>query len=312
MKINNTINSIATFYKNMSNCGKILFFLALFLILIVFFNSLQMPKREGFAQKDSFLFKQGTDIYDDFYSEIYDFLVFNSVKNNYEIGQIINTTTPSNKSKILDVGSGTGHHVAQLAENSLDVTGIDISPSMVQKAKENFPDYDFKVADALDNGSFNSNTFTHILCMYFTIYYFQDKKVFFNNAMNWLVPGGYLIVHIVDREKFDPILPPGNPLYVVSPQKYAKERITKTKVQFNEFEYTSNFNLIRDKNLGIFDEKFKFNDRKVRKQEHKFYMEDKDAIISHATEAGFIIKGKINLVNCAYESQYLYILVKPE
>ena len=312
MKINNTINSIATFYKNMSHCGKILFFLALFLILIVFFNSIQMPKREGFQQQDSFLFKKGTDIYDEFYSEIYDFLVFNSVKNNYEIGQIINNTAPSNKSKILDVGSGTGHHVAQLAENSLDVTGIDISPSMVNKAKQNFPQYNFKVADALDDGEFNTSTFTHILCMYFTIYYFEDKKLFFNNAMKWLVPGGYLIIHIVDREKFDPILPPGNPLYVVSPQKYAKERITKTKVKFNEFEYSSNFNLIKDKNMAIFDEKFKFNDGKVRKQEHKFYMEDKDVILNQATEAGFIIKGKINLINCAYENQYLYLLVKPE
>jgi SAM-dependent methyltransferase len=296
----------------MSNCGKILFFLALFLIAIVFLKSLQMPKREGFVQQDTFLFKQGTDIYDDFYSEIYDFLVFNSVKNNYEIGEIINITAPSNKSKILDVGSGTGHHVAQLAENNLDVTGIDISPSMVQKAKDNFPQYNFKVADALNNSSFSSNAFTHILCMYFTIYYFQDKKVFFNNAMNWLVPGGYLIVHVVDREQFDPILPPGNPLYVVSPQKYAKERITKTKVKFNEFEYTSNFNLIKDKNMAIFDEKFKFNDGNVRKQEHKFYMEDKNVILNQATESGFIIKGKINLINCAYENQYLYVLVKPE
>ena len=52
------------------------------------------------------------------------------------------------------------------------------------------------------------------------------------------MPGGYLIVHLVDRESFDPILPPGNPLYVVSPQKYAKERITKTKVHFNDFIYS--------------------------------------------------------------------------
>ena len=88
MKINNTINSIATFYKNMSNCGKILFFLALFLIVIVFLKPLQMPKREGFVQQDTFLFKQGSDIYDDFYSEIYDFLVFNSVKNNYSVFHI--------------------------------------------------------------------------------------------------------------------------------------------------------------------------------------------------------------------------------
>lgn len=311
MKINNIVNSITSFYEKMSCFGKLLFFLALFLILSVVFKSLSFPKREGFEQKDKFLFKDSTNIYDNFYTEIYDFLVFNSIKNNYEIGQIINTTLPSNKSKILDVGSGTGHHVAQLAENGLDVTGIDISPSMVSKAKSNFPDYDFKVADALNNNIFNSNTFTHILCLYFTIYYFEDKKVFLNNVMNWLIPGGYLIVHVVDRDQFDPILPPGNPLYVVSPQKYAKERITKTKVNFNEFVYTSNFNLIKDKDLAIFDEKFKFNDGKVRKQEHKLYMEDKDKILSQATELGFIIKGKINLVNCAYENQYLYILVKP-
>ena len=312
MKINNTINSIATFYKNMSNFGKILFFLALFLIIIFLFKSIQLPKREGFEQTSNFLFKQGADIYDDFYSEIYDYLVFNSVKDKYEIGEIINNTSPSNKSKILDVGSGTGHHVAELAENNLDVLGIDISPSMVDKAKQNFPEYDFKVADALNNNAFNYNTFTHILCLYFTIYYFEDKKVFFDNCMNWLVPGGYLIVHVVDREKFDPILPPGNPLYLVSPQKYAKERITKTKVNFNEFEYTSNFSLHKDKNLAVFDEKFKFNNGKVRKHEHKLYMDEKNVILSLATEAGFIIKGKINLVNCAYENQYLYVLVKPE
>jgi hypothetical protein len=43
------------------------------------------------------------------------------------------------------------------------------------------------------------------------------------------MPGGTLIVHIVDREKFDPMLPAANPLYIVSPQKYAKERIQKVK-----------------------------------------------------------------------------------
>ena len=65
--------------------------------------------------------------------------------------------------------------------------------------------------------------------------------------MNWLMPGGKLIVHLVDRDKFDPILPPGNPLYIVSPQKYAKERITKTKITFNEFLYNSNFNFTTDR-----------------------------------------------------------------
>ena len=123
------------------------------------------------------------------------------------------------------------------------------------------------------------------------------------------MPGGYLIVHLVDKYKFDPILPPGNPLYIVSPQKYAKERITKTKITFNDFVYDSNFKLENDN--ATFDEKFKFNDGKVRKQEQRLYMEDLSTIVNMAQEAGFIIQAKIDMVKCAYEHQYLYVFVKP-
>ena len=129
--------------------------------------------------------------------------------------------------------------------------------------------------------------------------------------MEWLMPGGYLILHLVDREKFDPILPPGNPLYVVSPQKYAKERITKTKITFNDFVYNSNFIFDKDRNMATFDEKFNFNNGKVRKQEQILYMDDSQDILTMAADAGFIMQGKIDLVQCAYENQYLYILSKP-
>jgi hypothetical protein len=129
--------------------------------------------------------------------------------------------------------------------------------------------------------------------------------------MDWLMPGGYLIVHLVDRDRFDPILPPGNPLYVVSPQKYAKERITKTKIHFNDFLYTSNFNLDKENDISSFDEKFKFNDGKVRKQQQRLYMEDTSTIVNIAQDCGFILHGKIDMVKCAYEHQYLYIFIKP-
>jgi hypothetical protein len=129
--------------------------------------------------------------------------------------------------------------------------------------------------------------------------------------MDWMMPGGYLIVHLVDREKFDPILPPGNPLYIVSPQKYAKERITHTKVNFNDFTYYSDFNLDSDNNIATFDEKFKFNDGNVRKQQQKLYMDTTSNIVNMAQDCGFIIQGKIDLLKCAYEYQYLYIFEKP-
>ena len=313
MKNIDPLKSITNIYCKMSNFGKILIFIALLLIIIVFFKSVEIPNfnKEGFGTQQKFLFKSGNEVYDDFYANIYDYLVFNNIKNTYEIGEIVNQTGPDETSVILDVGCGTGHHVDLLSKQNLKVAGIDISPSMIAQAKQNFPGKDFSVVNALDNTQFNHNIFTHILCLYFTIYYFPDKRIFFDNCMDWLMPGGHLIVHLVDREKFDPILPPGNPLYIVSPQKYAKERITTTKVTFNDFVYNSDFKFDKATNIATFDEKFKFNNGNVRKQEQKLYMEDTQDILTIAQQCGFILQGKIDLVNCAYESQYLYSLVKP-
>ena len=313
MKNNDLLNSVSRFYNKMSNFGKILLLIALLLIVVVFFRSIEIPKfnKEGFESQDRFLYKKGDEVYDDFYASIYDYLVFNNVKDIYEIGEIVNNTNADETSVILDVGCGTGQHVNMLAEKNLKVLGIDISPSMINQAKQNFPKYNFKVGNVLNGSEFTYQTFTHILCLYFTIYYFPDKRQFFDNCMDWLMPGGYLVVHLVNRERFDPILPPGNPLYIVSPQKYAKDRITTTKITFNDFVYNSDFKLDKDKNIATFDEKFKFNDGKVRKQEQKLYMEDTEDILTIAQQCGFILQGKIDLVKCAYEYQYLYILVKP-
>jgi ubiquinone/menaquinone biosynthesis C-methylase UbiE len=308
-----TLDSMCKFYDKLSNFGKLLVFVGLLLVVIVLLKPL-MPKGksvEGMENQNKFLFKEGSAVYDDFYANIYDHLVFSSLKNDYEVGEIINNTTPSEASIIADIGCGTGHHAGALADKHLKVIGVDISPSMIEIAKKNAPNVEFKVGNALESTLFNMNSLTHILCMYFTIYYFEDKRRFFDNAMDWLMPGGYLIVHMVDRETFDPILPPGNPLYIVSPQKYAKERITKTKVTFNDFVYNANFNLDKGANIATFDEKFKFNDGHVRKQQQKLYMEDTSAIVNTAQQCGFILHAKVDLVKCAYENQYLYIFVKP-
>ena len=305
------VKSLTNCYNKLSNFGKILIFISILLVIAVFFRSL-MPIREGLVVSNKFLFKQGNAIYDDFYADIYDYLVFNEVKNEYEIGAIINNSTPNEKSIIADIGSGTGHHVKSLSDKNLNVIGVDISPSMVKKAAETNPTVasQFKVGNALNGNLFQENSLTHILCLYFTIYYMDDKMRFFNNCMNWLMPGGFLIVHLVDKYKFDPILPPGNPLYIVSPQKYAKERITKTKVTFKDFVYDSNFKLDTN-DVATFDEKFRFNDGRIRRQEQKLYMDDLPTIVNMAQDVGFLLHAKIDMVKCAYEYQYLYVFIKP-
>ena len=312
MKFQQLIKSLGYTYNKSSNWCKILIFVALLLLLVLMFKGFNKGRKEGFEQNDQFLFKTGPEVYDDFYADIYDYLVFNNMKDEYEVGEIINKTTPSSKSRILDIGSGTGHHVSSLSSKGLDVLGIDISPAMVAKAKELYPTNKFQVADALDGNLFQNGTFTHILSMYFTIYYFKDKSQFFTNCFNWLMPGGYLIVHLVDRDKFDPILPPGNPLLYVSPQRYAKERITSTKVKFTDFSYSADFQLDQGNDVAKFVEKFKNdNDGKVRKNEHIMYMEPLDQITDAAQGCGFIVDSKIDLLQCQYEYQYLYIFIKP-
>jgi SAM-dependent methyltransferase len=312
--ITKPLQSISTIYKKSSTWGKVLFFVVLLLIAIAIFKTNgNKSGREGFEQTDKFMFKSGSDVYDDFYSDIYDSLVFSNLKDDYEVGQIINSTKPTQESIILDVGSGTGHHVSLLNKKGYKAVGLDNSHSMIEKAKENYPNYDFVQGDVLNATQFQPQSFTHILCLYFTIYYIKDKMQFFNNCMNWLMPGGHLVVHIVDRDMFDPILPPANPLMMLTPQRYAKKRITNSKVTFQDFKYSADFNLDNGKNSAKFVEKFENkNDGKVfRKQEHDMYMEPENDILTMAKNAGFIVQGKIDLIKVGYEYQYLYIFQKP-
>jgi SAM-dependent methyltransferase len=298
----------------MSNWGKVLIFVVLFLIVYMLFKS-EIERKEGFSMEtNEFTFKDGkSQVYDDFYVNIYDQLLYNDVKNDYEIKEIVNNTKPDERSVILDIGSGTGHHVAALADKNFKVMGVDKSQDMVNKAKEMYPKLDFMQGDVMNAMSFQPQSFTHILCLYFTIYYMPDKLQFFRNCMNWLMGGGYLVIHLVDKYMFDTIIPPANPLLLLTPQRYAENRITKSKVTFEDFQYISNFEMNENDNTTKFVESFKNkkSGKVFRKQEHDLYMEPYKEILAMAKDAGFIVQGKIDLLQSGYEYQYLFVLVKP-
>lgn len=296
---------------------KLSLILGIFLVTLILVNA-NKPVREGLTFKEKFVNKTDNEVFDDFYASIYDELVYSDIKNNYEIGQIINKTSPTKESNILDVGSGTGHHVNTFKKMGFNCIGIDKSPAMVKLSKSNYPDINVKLGDVLKPMEFESNRFTHITCLYFTIYYIKDKGAFFTNCISWLKPGGYMILHLVNRELFDPILPGGDPFLVYSPQKYAKNRITTTNISFNDFIYKAQFNA-ESQNVAIFPndyvafkEIFKDkNSENVRQNVHKLYMSPHAEIIKTALDAGFIELSKINMAKCQYDNQYLYILQKP-
>ena len=241
----------------------------------------------------------------------YDQLMNNKVKNLFEVKEIARTTKFNKHSVLLDIGSGLGHHVNLFNRMGGEkCVGLDKSPAMVRASQYKYNDSEFKTGDVMDFMNFDAQSFTHITCLYFTIYYIKDKRRFFKNCYEWLLPRGYMALHLVNRNKFDPIIEAGNPLHLVSPQRYAKKRITNSIVKFNNFDYKSNFKLGGDE--ATFDEYFKDKKtQKVRHNKHKFFMETQKQILSLARQAGFILKGKIDMVGCQYEYQYIYILSKP-
>lgn len=310
MKYSSLWNKTINLWKTSTSWDKI-FYASLFLIILSLASN-STNNIEGMTnskKKKSFIVKRGNDIYDDFYVSVYDELVFCKDKNDFEVMTIKDKTKITQHSKVLDIGSGTGHHVASFNDNGVFAEGIDKSISMIKHASKLYPKYKYTHGDVTKSMLYQHGIFSHITCFYFTIYYIEDKKSFIQNCYEWLDPNGYFLLHLVDRNKFDPIIPAGDPLELISAQKYANERITTTKVKFDGYDYSSKF--VLDGDEAIMHEEFKnTKDGSVRKNEHKLYMPSQKHILNIALEVGFKVIGNIDMKTCQYETQYLYILRK--
>ena len=303
MNLSKTIKSITGAYKNMSTFGKILLFIICLLIVLSIFRS-NNSKYEGFEQKEQFIFKKGPSIYDNFYANVYDHLVNTTIGSDFEIGTIINSTQPTSKSVILDVGCRTGSRVSKLSEKNLNIIGIDSSPFMIKKSLMKYPDYKFIVGDALKVGRFQPTSFTHILCLDNIIYTFEDKRQLVNNFIDWLMPGGYFVLHLVDVETFNPISNKTELPIIVTNRKKPNKSI-KTR----DYDYTATYTLTN--NIATIVETFKFKNGNVRKQEQRLYMDDKEVILTIVQQCGFTLHSIVDVVHSGYGKQYLYIFVKP-
>jgi trans-aconitate methyltransferase len=143
---------------------------------------------------------------------------------------LIDLLDPQPTERILDLGCGTGHLTAQIAERSHEVIGLDSSPSMIALARQNYPRLKFILADA--------RTF---------IFDEPFDKVFSNAALHWipdpgqaiagvasaLKPGGRFVLEMGARGNIASIvealiavlkeagLPANNPWYFPSAAQYA-------------------------------------------------------------------------------------------
>jgi ubiquinone/menaquinone biosynthesis C-methylase UbiE len=284
-----------------------LFILAIVLILFRIFTEKAYTK-EGFTQIEKFVLKKDAQSYDDFYAQIYDSI--HLPKSKTEVAEILKITGADKHSTFLDVGSGTGSTVNALTESGAKCIGIDKSDAMIAVAKEKYGNsVHIQKGDATEPILFVRNQFSHILCLNQTIYEMSDKHAFFTNCRYWLKNGGVLAIHLVDKHKFNTVVPAGQPMFIDNPQKYVESRITKTEVDFNDFTYLAKYD-IKSKEPSLFTETFTdATTKNIRQNERVLYMDSEEDVLKIASRCGFSQLGKINMhpIN-SDEHQHIYIL----
>jgi hypothetical protein len=166
--------------------------------------------------------------------------------------------------------------------------------------------------------NFSSEYASAILLLDFSIYYISDRRTLFYNCYHWLKPGGYLVLHLVNRHMFDPIAPAAKPFTIVSPQSVAPVRITTSDVIFNNFNYKSKFEIEENSETTTgtnetakIIETMKDKRGKVRKNIRSMKMTGQKIIIGEAKDAGFMMLSQYDLIKSQREYQYIYILYKP-
>ena len=191
--------------------------------------------------------------------------------------------------------------------NCGDIIGIDKSVDMVNYSKNIYPDISasFHNIDITTGHSFPNQHFSHILCLYFTIYYIDNQKLFLQNCFNWLKNDSFMVLHLVNKNGISTLI---NPNYVNGMTSNSQP---KTTIDFNQFQYTSNFDTSVESNTILFKEQFVFKNDNKKLHTHSLNMIDQEVILNYARTAGFIVHGKLNMTECNYHHHYLYILKKP-
>lgn len=266
---------------------------------------------EGFHQDERFVAKYDIDIYDDFYINVYDKIHIPS-QQLQTVMKSINMTMPSTQySMFLDVGCGTGVLTNELDRLGYNVYGIDKSPDMINFCDNKYPNLKLKCEDFMNPMAYDRNTFTHIVCTQNTIYQFKNKVAFFRNCYLFMKPNAYLIVHMIDVEKFNPISPVGKPLLLEDAQKYSDERITVTEVDFVDFTYKTSYDFSNKDNTTItetFVNKSPSLQSSVRQNQQTLYTETIDILLNCAKYAGFIAVGQVNMKEgVGDENQYIFV-----
>ena len=258
--------------------------------------------------------------FNQFYATIYQDLFYRDLVDDYIVGIILNKIQPIRQTDALVIGSKTGKHVNTLANKGYNAYGLESSKDMILSAMNKYPGNKYVLGNGMNQLVFEPEQFTLISILDFTIYSIRERRTIFENAYRWLVPGGYLAIHLINvggyydsqvmtakERRFSPTIsklfdrpplvnPLGNNDSVVGNYLY------KSNIRMNTYDpdMIEMYEVFTNKKSG----------KKYNKTTN-FYTPDQSVILSEAKDCGFNMLAQYNLMSNNKPYQFLYILYKP-
>ena len=102
---------------------------------------------------------------------------------------------------VLDIGCGAGVPIASSLAARYRVTGVDVSPEMVRRARRNVPTASFVCADVMSVRLPSSN-FDAVVALY-SVFHLprEEHALLFRRVHGWLKPGGYFLCTLSHRSE---------------------------------------------------------------------------------------------------------------
>jgi len=286
-------------------------------------NGVQAGGTEGFTLNKDITFVDESDdnqSFNQFYATIYQDLFYRDFVDDYEVGIILNKIQPVRQTDALVIGSKTGKHVDALAKKGYNAYGLDNSADMIVSAMNKYPGNKYVLGNGMNQLVFEPERFTLISILDFTIYTIKNRRALFENAYRWLVPGGYLALHLINVGG-----------YYDTQVMSAKERRFSPTIS-KLFDKRPLVNVMGNNDAGVGSYVYKsnirmntydpdmiemyevFTNKKSGKKYNKttnFYTPDQSVILSEAKDTGFNMLAQYNLMANNKPYQFLYILYKP-
>jgi ubiquinone/menaquinone biosynthesis C-methylase UbiE len=290
-----------------------------FLIFLLYSVTTWISSIEHFENEEGITYESPEEIYDAEYASVYNMLWHSNEKLQFEqvsMQDIALAEWPKDSVKVLDMCSGTAPHACWFKNLGVEYVGVDVSDAMIQKARKECPGATFKKGDITQVQLFPQKSISHCTLLNFSVYQFDNPKIVSDNAYQWLQPGGFFIVHLVDPDNYDPLHDLATPFAAFSLQKYSLDRQTDSNIYFDKFKYNGKLIKKKDEDTAVYDETFIYYDKsdndgkKYRENKHHWTMPSKERMIDIIKTSGFQFVEAVPMLNVGKEYQYICYFTK--